>query len=149
MNRTYRFELSTAVIALALALIAGIYLAASTFASHETCYGISSARIQCHPLAPESVGPTLGRLAVSLSIVLVLYIGGALGAWWQTRASAPDARSTAFGVLGTCALTVLGLTISAIDGVGFFFLPSAIVLAIAGIAGLVAMVQGRKSVPTT
>lgn len=148
MNRTHRIELGTALVALALALAAGIYLTATTFAAHETCYGISNTRIQCHPLTTDAVGPTVARLVVSLSIVMILYVGGALGAWWQTRASAPDARSTAFGLLGTCAVTVLALTVSAIDGVGFFFVPSAVVLTLAGIAGLFALLKSRKATQT-
>jgi hypothetical protein len=146
VNRISRIELGTAVASVALALIAGIYLSFTTFAESEACYGISHRKIVCHPLAPNSVeaAQTATRLAVSLSIVLVLYIGGALAARWQTRTQQADARVTAYMALVTCAVTVLAFTLPAIGGVGFFFVPATLLLVAAAVCGLFALLRARR-----
>jgi hypothetical protein len=139
-----RIELGVALTALALALIAGLYLVITTFAQKQACYGIQNTRIVCHPLTPDNAAPTAARLTVSLGIVLLLYAGGALSAWGQQRAQQPDARLTAYLALVTCALTTLGFTLPALAGVGFFFVPSTLLMLVAALIGLPALLRARK-----
>lgn len=136
MKSLSRLEVVLALAALALALVAGLVLAILTFVQHETCYGMQYPHIQCQPITAANVPQTAARLAVSLSIVLFLYAVSALCAWAQGRAVKPDSRLTAFMGLTTCALTNLGVTLPAIPGVGFFFVPSTILLLLAMCAGL-------------
>jgi uncharacterized membrane protein len=147
VNRYARIELITAIVSLALAIGAGIYLAYMTFSQNEACYGISNQKIVCQHLTPGSLDAAQagGRLFVVLSIVLALYAGGVLGAWWQAHTHDPSARSTAYLVLVTCAATVIGVTLPAVTGTGFFFLPSMAVLVIATLIGLVAWLNQRAA----
>ncbi|HEX6797912.1 MAG TPA: hypothetical protein VF116_09400 [Ktedonobacterales bacterium] len=140
-----RIELVLALAALALALIAGLFLAVTTFAQHETCYGISADNIKCHPITGNNVGDTVVRVVFILSIVLALYVAGALAAWGQGRAVKPDSRLTAYMALLTCALTNLGVTLPAISGVGFFFVPATIVLLLAPVAGLPPLIETYRA----
>jgi hypothetical protein len=146
VNRIARIEVGTALAGTILALVTGLYLTITTFSEHEACYGISNSRIVCHPFAPNSpeAAQAAGRIAVVLSIVLALYIGGLLGAWWQSRTSASDSRGTALGVLATCSITLAGVILAAIQGVGFFFLPSMLLMVAATVAGAWALLQQRR-----
>lgn len=145
MNRYLRIEIGTAIAALVLAMGAGIYLAYTTFTENEVCYGISNRKIICQHLTPGSLEAAQagGRLFVVLSIVLSLYAASVLGAWWQGRAQDPSARTTAYLVLVTCTATVIGMTLPAISGTGFFFLPSMLVLVVSAIVGLFARLKQR------
>lgn len=149
MNRYLRIELGTTIAALVLAIGAGIYLAYTTFTESEVCYGISNRKIICQHLEPGSLEAAQagGRLFVVLSIVLSLYAASVLSAWWQGRAQDPSARTTAYLVLVTCATTVVGITLPAISGTGFFFLPSMLVLVVATIVGLFARLGQRAAAP--
>jgi hypothetical protein len=137
-----RIELGVALAALALALVAGLYLVITTIAQKQTCYGIQSAKIVCHPLSPDDAA----RLTVSLGIVLLLYAGGVLSAWGQLRAQQPDSRVTAYLALVTCALVTLGFTLPALAGVGFFFVPSTALMLAAALIGLPALLRARKPI---
>lgn len=136
MKHLPRIEVGLALAGLALALIAGLWLVILTFAQHETCYGMQYPQIKCQSITAANVPATAARLALSLSIVLALYVAGALCAWAQSRAVKPDSRLTAYMALTTCALTNLGLTLAASAGVGYFFVPSTVLLLLAPIAGL-------------
>lgn len=153
-KRINQVEVGLALAALLIALVAGIYLVVTTFAEHETCYGISASKVVCHPLTSDTLAQTSGRIAIILSIVLVLYAAGAAAAWWQSRTRQPDARSTAYMALLTSALTVLAIALPALEGVGIFFLPSSLLLLIAAIVGLPALLQAKRldaprTTPTT
>lgn len=143
-KRINQVEVGVALAALLIALIAGIYLVVTTFAEHETCYGISASKILCHPLTSDTLAQTSARIAIVLSIVIVLYAAGAAAAWWQSRAQQSDARSTAYMALVTSALTALAITLPAIGGVGIFFLPSSLLLVIAAVVGLPALLQAKQ-----
>ena len=143
-RRINQVEVGVALAALLVALIAGIYLVITTFAEHETCYGISASKILCHPLTGDTLASTSARIAIILSIVVVLYAAGAAAAWWQARASQSDARSTAYMALVTCAVTALAITLSALGGVGIYFLPSTLLLVVAALAGLPALLQAKR-----
>lgn len=149
MNRYARFELGTTIAALALAIATGIYLAYTTFSQNEVCYGISNRKIVCQHLTPGSLDAAQagGRLFVVLSMVLSLYAGSVLCAWWQGRTQEPSAQTTAYCALLTCAVTVVAVTLPAVSGPGFFFLPSMAVLVIAAIIGLVARLSQRGAAP--
>lgn len=149
MNRYARFELGTAIAALALAIGTGIYLAYTTFSESEVCYGISNRKIVCQHLTPGSLDAAQagGRLFVVLSMVLALYAACVLCAWWQGRTREPSAQTTAYCALLTCAVTVVAVTLPAVSGPGFFFLPSMGVLVIAALLGLVARLRQREAVP--
>lgn len=136
-----RIEVVLALAALALALVAGVYLVVETLVQHENCYGISADKIECQSITGANVGETLGRVALILSIVLALYAAAALCAWAQVRAVKPDSRLTAYMGLVTCALTTLGITLPAVDGVGYFFMPATILLLLASIAGLPPLIE--------
>jgi hypothetical protein len=140
-----RIELVLALASLALALVAGLTLVVLTFVQHETCYGMQYPQIKCQPITAANVPQTAARLAVSLSVVLALYIVGALCAWAQGRAVKPDSRLTAYMALTTCALTNLGVTLPAIAGVGYFFVPSTIILLLASVAGLPPLIQTYRT----
>jgi hypothetical protein len=144
VNRYARIELYTANASVILALLAGLYLIITTFAENETCYGISGAKIECHALTSGNAAPTAARLVIVLSMVLVLYALAALAALWQGRTSRPDARITAYMALVTCSVTVLAMTGAAFYGVGFFFMPSTLLIVVATISGLVALLQAPK-----
>ena len=147
MNRFARIELYSAIASVALAALAGLYLIIITYAANETCYGISGAKIQCHPLTGDNAAQTSFRLVVVLSMVLVLYVFGALAARWQGRTRQSDARVTAYMALLTCSLTTLFITFPAISGVGFFFIPSTLLALVAAGVGLVALLQAPKNAP--
>lgn len=147
MKRALRIELIAASAALALALVAGLYLIITAFVQHESCYGIQYPKIQCQPVTGQNLAQTAARVAVALSVVLVLYAGGALAAWAQRRAEKPDSRLTAYMALVTCALTALGVTLPAVSGVGYFFLPSTILILAAAVAGLPPLIETYRKRP--
>jgi hypothetical protein len=147
VNRYLRLELYAAVAAFGLALIAGLYLAIATFAQHEACYGMVAGKLTCQTLVPGSLeyAQAAGRAAFVLSTVLALYGIGALGAWWQSRTKDPSARTTAYMLVVSCALLDLAITLPAIGGVGFYFIPSTILALVTAVLGLVALIQIARS----
>lgn len=140
-------EFLTAALALALALVAGVYLAVMTYGQSEACYGMVSGKILCKKLAPGSqdLAQAAARTALVLSIVIVLYAIGAAAAWWQNRTAAPDARSTAYMILVTSAITLMAITLPALGGPGFYFVPSTLLTAIAAVVGLFQLLRARQT----
>jgi hypothetical protein len=140
-------EFLTAAAALALSLIAGVYLAVMTYGQGEACYGMVSGKLLCKKLAPgsEDLAQAAARTALVLSIVIVLYAVGAAAAWWQNRATASDARSTAYMIVVTSAITLLAITLPALGGPGFYFLPSTALTVIAAVFGLFHLMRARQS----
>ena len=150
VQHALRIERFAALAALALAIVAGFYIAITTFAEHEACYGMSAGRLQCQVYAPDSPDFAMiaARAFIVLSAVLFLFAAGAAAAWWQARTTEPTARSTAYGVVVTCTLLALGITLPAIQGAGFFFLPSTVLLLVAAVAGLIALLRAGTSTST-
>jgi hypothetical protein len=144
VNRYARIELYSASASVILAVLAGVYLVITTFAQNETCYGINGAKIECHPISGTNAAETAGRLVTVLTMVLVLYALAALAARWQGRTRFSDARVTAYMALVTCTITVVAMTWAAFEGVGFFFLPSTFLMAVATVSGLIALLQAPK-----
>jgi hypothetical protein len=147
VNRLARIEIGLALASLALAILASLYLVISMFGAHEVCYGISSRAILCNPLKPGTAeyAQVAGRLLFVILTLLVLYVGGALGAWWHQRAKEPSARSAALGLLCACAFFLLGVTIPAVSGAGFFLIPSTTLMAAAAVLGLVGLLLDTRT----
>ncbi len=143
-RRINQIQLGVALASLVVALIAGVYLTITTFAAHETCYGISASKIVCHPITGDTLAQTSARITLVLSIVLVLFAAGAAAALGQARARHSDARTSAYMALVTCAVTVLAITLPALEGVGIFFLPSSLLLIVAALVGLPALLQANR-----
>jgi peptidoglycan/LPS O-acetylase OafA/YrhL len=144
-----RIELLMTLTALALALISGLYLAITTFVEGENCYGISRAKFLCQPITSDNAPQTALRVTVVLCMMLGLFGGSALAAWAQSRARQTDARITAYMALVTCAVTVLAVTLSALESAGFFFLPGALVLLVTLGVGLVALLRSLREQPSS
>ncbi len=149
MNRLARAETWLGLAALVLAVLVSLYLVISLFGANEVCYGISSRSVLCSPLKPgtEEFAQAAGRLVFVLVTVLVLYAGGALGAWGHHRAKEPSARSASLGLLCACAFFILGLTIPAISGAGFFLIPSTALISLSAVLGLVSLLQESRVQP--
>ena len=143
MNRLARAETWLALAALALAVLACLYLMISLFGANEVCYGISSRSVLCTPLKPgtDDFTQAAGRLLFVLVTVLVLYAGAALGAWGHERAKESSTRSAALGLLCTCTFFILGFTIPAVSGPGFFLVPSTALVSVASVIGLYRLFQ--------
>ena len=144
MARFTRIELWLAVLALVAALAAGGYLISDTLIAHQTCYGITNSNIRCQPVSAANLPQTFARLIISLVIVLLLYVAGALSAWWQQRAGEPGARTTAYMALVTTAITTLAITLAALGGTGFFFIPGTVLLVASACAGLPALYVANR-----
>lgn len=140
-------EFLTAAAALGLALIAGVYLAVMTYGQGEACYGMVAGKVLCKKLAPGSqdLAQAAARTALVLSIVIVLYAVGMAAAWWQNRTAAPDARTTAYMIVVTSAITLLAITLPALGGPGFYFLPSTLLTAVAAVVGLFHLLRARQA----
>lgn len=146
MNRIGRIELGAAVAGLALALAASVFLVVTTFADNESCYGLSGTKVVCQHLnTPQDAAQAAARIVVVLGIVIVLYVGSTLAAWWQQRASESSARWTAYMTHVTCAVTVLAITLPTIEGTGFFFLPGTLLVVASAILGIFALLQANRS----
>ncbi|HKV84937.1 MAG TPA: hypothetical protein VJN88_10300 [Ktedonobacterales bacterium] len=149
MKRFERFgliEFLTTVVALALSLVAAIYLAVMTYGQSEACYGMVSGKLLCKKLAPGSqdLAQAAARTSLVLSIVIVLYAVGVAAAWWQNRATAPDARTTAYMIVVTSAVTVFAITLPAVGGPGFYFIPSTLLTMGAAVVGLFHVLRMRR-----
>lgn len=132
-NRLPRVETGLGVAAGVVALLTLGYLGVSLLGEHEVCYGTDVTKLVCQPLAADAIG----RLAVVLGIMLVLYAGGVLGAWFHVRAQEPTARSASLGLLWMCAIFLLCVVTTALQGPGFFLLPSMVLLFAAAVVGLI------------
>lgn len=146
LKRISQVEVCLALAAFVVALVAGVYLAITTFVEQETCYGIRASKIVCHPLSGQTLAQTSARVMIVLSIVVVLYAAGVAAAWWQARTLQSDARTTAYMALVTCAVTVLAIALPALEGVGIFFLPGCVLLLAAAAVGLPALLGANRSV---
>jgi hypothetical protein len=143
-ERNTRIEVWSSVAGLALAVAAGIFLVATNIIAGENCYGLRAGKIQCQAITPENAGPTAARIFVVLSTVLFLYAAGALATRWQSRTRKKDARVTAYMLLVTCAVTTLALVLPTVQGTGFYFLPSSLLMVVATGFGLPALLNANR-----
>jgi len=139
-SRIARYEVILAWVGVALAAVAMVYLAVNALVNHEACYGVTVSHMVCLPV-DQAAG---ARVVIVLTYLVPLYIGAALAMRWQTRAEEPSARNTAFGLMATCVVSLLALVVSAVGASGFFLLPSAIVMAVAAILGVILWWRGMR-----
>jgi asparagine N-glycosylation enzyme membrane subunit Stt3 len=144
LERNTRIEWWASLAGLALAVVASVFLVATNIVAKENCYGLSAGKLQCQTLTAENAGPTAARITVVLSTVLFLYVAGLLAARWQARTRKKDARVTAYMLLVTCAVTTLALVLPTIQGTGFYFLPSSLLLLVATGFGLPALLGANR-----
>lgn len=140
LNRLAQFQVGLVLAAVVTTLLSSIFLAGSVIVEHEACYGVQGGK---NPCTPFDAAAAL-RLIVVLAVVLGLYVGAALLTVAQHRARDPFARSTAFMFLVTIALLILGMTLSALGGPGFYLLPSLVLLVASVILGLAIQVLGSR-----
>jgi tellurite resistance protein TehA-like permease len=141
MRRVSEAERILTYIAIALAAMAAAYLLFTLLSEHETCYGMQAGKLLCQPV--DALAAARGALV--LLFPGVLFVGAAVGALWQTRAKAPDARSTAFGLLVTSALLLVGIIMPALSGAGLFLAPAAALMFIVALLGAVKFVQDWRA----
>lgn len=136
MRRINEAERILTYVSVALAVVAAAYLLFMLFSEHQTCYGMQADKLLCQPV--DAVAAARGALV--LMFPGVLFVGAAVGALWQTRASAPDARNTAFGLLVTSTLLLLGIIVPALAGAGLFLAPAALLMLVVAILGTIKFV---------
>lgn len=124
-------------VAVALAALAAAYLLFTLLSEHEVCYGMQADKLLCQPVD----GIAAARGALVLLFPGVLFVGAAVGALWHTRATAPDARSTAYGLLVTSTVVLIGIVVPALSGAGFFLAPATALMAVVAILSTVKFVQ--------
>lgn len=130
-----------AYVALGLAALTSAYLLFMALSEHETCYGMQAGKLLCQPVDATSAA----RGLIVLAFPGVLFIGATVGAVWQARAISPENRNTAFGLLVTCALLLLGIVVPALGGAGFFLLPATLLVMIVAILGVVKFWQDWRA----
>ncbi len=138
MSRLGQAQVGLALAAVVAALLSSIYLAVSVFVERQACYGVQSGK---NPCARVDAG-VIVNLVVVLGIVLALYAGAALLALAQQRAADPSARTNALMFLVLLTLLIMGMTLSALAGPGFYLLPALILLVAAVLVGVASQVLG-------
>jgi hypothetical protein len=141
MRRVSDAERILTYVSVALAVVAAAYLLFTLLSEHEVCYGMQADKLLCQPV--DAIAAARGALV--LMFPGVLFIGAAAGALWQTRASAPDARNTAFGLLVTSTLLLIGIVVPALAGAGFFLAPATLLMTVVAILGTVKFVQDWRT----
>src|SRR5579859_2812692 len=71
--------------------------------------------------------------------------GATAGAFWHTRATEPGARSTAYGLLVSCVVVLIGIIVPAISGAGLFLLPATLVITVAAVLGTIKFIQDFRA----
>jgi hypothetical protein len=137
MRRVSSAERIMAYVAVVVAALSSAYLLFMLFSQHETCYGMQADKLLCQPV--DAIAAARGALV--LLFPGVLFIGATIGAVWQTRATAPENRNAAFGLLVTCALLLLGIVAPALAGAGFFLMPATLLMVVVAILGTVKFAQ--------
>ena len=141
LSRLARAERIVTLIALALGVLAAIYLMVTLLSEHEVCYGMQANSLLCKPVDAGAAGWAL----LILLYPAVLLAAAAAGAWWQTRAVDPGAQSTAYGLLVTSALVLIGIVLPAVATAGFFLAPATIAITVAGVLGTIKFAQDYRA----
>lgn len=141
LSRLARAERITTIIALALGALAAIYLMVTLLAEHEVCYGMQANGLFCRPADAGAAGWAL----LILLYPGVLLAGAAAGAWWQTRAVEPSARSTAFGLLVSSVVVLIGIVLPAVATAGFFLVPATFAMTVVGVLGTIKFAQDLRA----
>jgi hypothetical protein len=140
MSSLGRIQIGLALAAFLAAFLSSIYLAASVLVEREACYGVQAVKNPCVALSPQ----VMVNLVVVLLIVLALYAGACLLALGQQRAADPFARTTALMFLILLTFLIMGMTLSALAGPGFYLLPALMLLAASLLVGIAAQVLGNR-----
>ena len=130
-----------AYVAVGVAALTSAYLLFMLLSEHETCYGMQADKLLCQPV--DAIAAARGALV--LLFPGVLFIGGAIGALWQTRASLSENRNAAFGLLVTCTVLLIGIVAPALAGAGYFLLPATLLMIVVAALGTVKFVQDWRS----
>lgn len=133
MRRISSAERILTYIAVALGVVAAAYLAFMLFSEHQTCYGLRADHLLCQPV--DAMAATRGALV--LMFPGVLFVAAAAGAIWHTRAQAADARSTAYGLLVTSTLLLVGIVLPAMSGAGVFLAPATALMVVVALLATV------------
>ncbi len=140
MSPLGRIQIGLALGAFLAAFLSSIYLAASVLVQRQACYGVSAGKNPCAALDAQVVL----RLVLVLAIVLALYAGAALLSLGQQRANDPFARTNALMFLALLTLLIMGMTLSALAGPGFYLLPALALLVASLLVGIAAQVLGNR-----
>lgn len=132
-----RAERIATIVAVVLGVAAAIYLLVTLLTEHEVCYGLQANRLLCQPVDAMAVE----RAFLTLLYPGVLFVGAAAGAFWQTRATDPGARSTAFGLLVSSVLVLIGIIVPDLAGAGLFLAPATLVITVAAVLGTIKFIQ--------
>ncbi len=130
-----------AYITVGVAALTSAYLLFMLLSEHETCYGMQADKLLCQPV--DAIAAARGALV--LLFPGVLFIGGAIGALWQTRASLSDNRNAAYGLLVTCTLLLIGIVTPALAGAGLFLLPATLLMVVVAALGTVKFVHDWRT----
>ncbi len=135
-----RSERIVTMIAIILGVAAAIYLLVSLLTTHEVCYGMRADRLLCQPMD----GLAIERAFLTLMYPALLFVAAAAGAFWQTRTTEPGARSTAYGLLVSSVIVLIGIIIPALASAGFFLAPATIAITIAAVLGTIKFFQDYR-----
>jgi hypothetical protein len=141
MNRLARAERITTIVAIILGVAAAIYLLVTLLTEHEVCYGMRADRLLCQPV--DAVAAE--RAALVLLYPGVLFAAAAVAAFWQTRAIEPGARSTAYGLLVTSVVVLIGIVVPALAGAGLFLAPATLAITVAAVLGTIKFIQDYRA----
>ena len=136
-----RAERIATIVASVLGVVAAIYLLVTLLTEHEVCYGLQANRLLCQPVDVIAAE----RAALVLLYPGVLFVGATAGAFWHTRATDPSARSTAYGLLVSCVVVLIGIIVPAIAGAGLFLLPATLVITVAAVLGTIKFIQDFRA----
>ncbi|MGH2503899.1 MAG: hypothetical protein ACRDID_15420 [Ktedonobacterales bacterium] len=136
-----RAERLTTIAAIALAVIAAIFLYVSLFTEHEVCYGLRADHLQCQPLDVVAAE----RAALVLLYPGVLFAAAALGAFWHARATEPSSRSTAYGLTVSSVVVLIGIIVPALAGAGLYLLPATAVITATAVIATVKFIQDFRA----
>ncbi|HEX8732025.1 MAG TPA: hypothetical protein VF725_08175, partial [Ktedonobacterales bacterium] len=67
------------------------------------------------------------------------------GALWGLNVKTPDHRSTAYGLLVTSDVVLIGIVVPALSGAGFFLAPATIVMTVVAIIATVAFIHDWRA----
>ncbi|MDE3231507.1 MAG: hypothetical protein KGO05_16635 [Chloroflexota bacterium] len=141
MRRLAQAQRILTYLAVALAAIAAAYLLFTLLSEHEVCYGMRADKLLCQPVDAMAAA----RGALVLLFPGVLMVGAAVGALWGLNAKAPDHRSTAYGLLVTSDVVLIGIVAPALDGAGFFLVPATVVMTIVAILATIAFIHDWRA----
>lgn len=141
MRRLAQAQRILTYVAVALGAIAAAYLLFTLLSEHQVCYGMRADKLLCQPV--DTLAAARGALVLLFPGVLM--IGAAAGALWRLSARTPDARSTAYGLLVTSDVVLIGIVIPALSGAGFFLVPATVVMTIVAILATITFIHDWRT----